>query len=203
MEIPIYVQGHKFFIRALAFDTLGGIDLVIGSPSLADIDATLEFRRNRIKFKHTTFVAHLTKSFTLQPHQVKIVSVAARLPSFLRNANLFLRTSRFVSQFTASNMLVKFRNGFASIVINNPLDRPISFSKDRQFGIVDLSHLTQIYTPICATSVSRQSTELMCYSVIDKSINSQNTKLSDYSPKVDMDISSKEPSNREVMYQKK
>ena len=97
MEIPIYVQGHKFFIRALTLDTLGGIDLVIGSPSLADIDATLEFRRNRIKFRHTTFVADLTKSFTLQPHQVKIVSVAARVPSYLCNANVFTYFSFCVS----------------------------------------------------------------------------------------------------------
>jgi hypothetical protein len=158
-------------------DTLGGIDLVIGSPAMREIDATLEFRKHRLRFKHTTFVANLTKSITLQPKQIKVLSLTARLPSFLRNANLFLRTSNFISQFTASNMLVKFHNGFASIVLSNPMDYPVSFTKHKPFGIIDLRNLTEIYTPVYATAVSQNSTQFLCYSAVPNSVGEDGQSL--------------------------
>jgi hypothetical protein len=171
LEIPIQLQNQKFIVKALALDTLGGIDLVIGTPALREIDACLEFRNHRLRFKHTTFVAYLTRTLTLQPNQVKIVNVSARLPAFLRNASLFVRTSRFISNFTASNMLLKFHNGFASLVLSNPMDCPVTFSHNKPFGIVDLKHLTQIYTPVYATAISEQATQFFCFSAVSMSDN--------------------------------
>ena len=166
MEIPIKIQNHQFVIRALAIDTLGGIDLVIGSPALREIDACLEFKQQRLRFRHTTFIARLTRSLTLQPGEVRIVNVSARIPAFLRNATLFLRTSKFMSQFTASNMLLKFHHGFATIVLRNPLNRTFSISHEKTFAIIDLRYLTKMYSPIFATAMSSTDTQLLCYSAM-------------------------------------
>ena len=171
LEIPIQIQGHKFLITAIALDTLGGINLVLGTPALREIDATLEFRHNRLRFRHTTFVACLTRSVTLQPGQLKIVNLTARIPAVLRNAALFIRTSRYISQFTASNMLLRFRNGFASLVVSNPTNRTMTLSQHKPFGIIDLKYLTQIYRPVCASAMSDQSTQLFCFSTVTKCQN--------------------------------
>ena len=74
LEIPIKIQSHTFIVRAIALDTLGGINLVIGSPFLSDIDATLEFRNNKLRFRHSTFPLKLTKSITLKPNVSSLLS---------------------------------------------------------------------------------------------------------------------------------
>ena len=161
IEIPITIHRHKFIVRALAMDTLGGVNLVLGTPALCDVDACLEFKRHKLHFKHSTFVAKLTKSVTLKPKHVKMVSVHARLPTALKDACHFVRTSRFVSQFTSTHMLLQFRNGYASLLVTNDSDTEITLHRDRIFGIIDLRYMTQVYNPIVATSANEDNTTLL------------------------------------------
>ena len=108
LEIPIKIQSHTFIVRAIALDTLGGINLVIGSPSLFDIDAILEFRNNKLCFRHSTFPLKLTKSVTLKPKHIHMVSFTCRLPAALRDATLIVRPTTCISNFCACHMLLQF-----------------------------------------------------------------------------------------------
>jgi hypothetical protein len=51
IAIEVQMCGHKFIIKALAVDTLGGIGLVVGNDALEDIDANLDFRHHQLRFK--------------------------------------------------------------------------------------------------------------------------------------------------------
>jgi hypothetical protein len=144
IEIPITIQRHKFIVRALAMDTLGGVNLVLGTPALSDIDASLEFRCHKLHFRHSTFVARLTKSVTLKPKHVLMVSVTAKLPNAIKDACHFVTTSKFMSQFTSSHMLLQFRNGYASLLVTNHSDKEVTLRHDKIFGIIDLRYMTQV-----------------------------------------------------------
>ena len=161
IEIPVTIQRHKFIVRALALDTLGGINLVLGTPALHDMDACLEFRSNRLRFRHSTFPIRLTKTIKLKPKMVRMVTVTAKLPAALRHATLFVRTSNFISQFSAIHMLLKFHKGYASLLVTNPLDHEVTLHSDKAFGFIDLRYLAQMYTSIIATSQDKTHTTLL------------------------------------------
>ena len=203
IEFPIFIQKHQFIVRALALDTLGGIDLVIGSPALREIDACLDFACQKLRFKHTTFTTKLTRSIQLRPHQSMHVTVTSRLPAPLRHATLLLRPSRFVAGFTASHMLVKFRNGYATILLHNPTDRHVTLSRDKLFGILDLRHLTSIYTHILATSQSDTQTVLFCQSGEKGDENHYNSVQSSTKTGANSNAAENSKLSRKQLYEKK
>ena len=177
IEIPIKIQSHSFIVKALALDTLGGLNLVIGSPSMADIDACLEFRHNRLRFKHSTFPLKLTKSVVLKPKYVQMVTVTARLPTALRDATLFVKPTSFISKFTASHMLLQFRNGYANLLLTNTSEKPVTLCKDKLFAVIDLRFLTQMYSQLLATDSNDRNTTLYYHATKSDSItdNANNT----------------------------
>ena len=48
-EMPM--QGHKFQISALIVDNLVGVDLILGTNTLAELDGTLNFKEHTFKIK--------------------------------------------------------------------------------------------------------------------------------------------------------
>ena len=164
IEVPVIIQRHKFIVRALALDTLGGINLVIGTPALQEIDACLEFKANRLRFRHSTFPVRLTRPITLKPKHVIMVSVTARLPAVLRDATLFMKTTKYMAQFTSAHMLLQFRKGYASLILTNPTDKDVILNDTNIFGFVDVRYLTQSYMHIVAASQDQARTTLLYWS---------------------------------------
>jgi hypothetical protein len=111
IEIPLIIGEHKFVIEARAVANLGGIDLVVGTQALEDIDAKLDFQSHRLKFNKSSIMLHTRQNFVLPPKQSKVVQLTGRLPNFLKNSQALIRTTSFTSKFTGPLSLVKFKNG--------------------------------------------------------------------------------------------
>ena len=58
IEVPLVLGAHKFVIDARACPHLGGINLILGTDSLVDIDAQMDFKSRQLKFKNTSINVH-------------------------------------------------------------------------------------------------------------------------------------------------
>ena len=157
LEIPLFMGSHKFVVEARAVQNLGGINLVIGTDALEDIDAKLEFKAHQLKFKSTSIVVRSRHNITLQPGQTRSITITGRLPYFLKNNQIMVRSTRFASQLTASQMLVKFASSVASIVVSNPFSRPVTISNSKPFGVINFNDLTNVYVPLASSDVLQDS----------------------------------------------
>ena len=151
---------------------------------MSDIDATLEFRNNKLRFRHSTFSLKLTKSVTLKPKYIHKVSVTCRLPAALCDATLFVRPTTYISNFCASHMLLQFRNGYANLLLTNTSNKPINLCKDKLFAVIDLRYLTQMYSQLLATDTTDKQTTLYYHSMSIVCQTDSATKMHDSATKM-------------------
>ena len=152
IEIPLVLGNHKFIIDARACSYLGGISLILGTDSLVDIDAKMDFKSRQLRFKNTSINVHSVHDTKLLPNQSKLVSITGKLPHFLRNNQAMLRLTKFGSQFTATNSLVKFHSGKASIVLYNPFNRAINLHKNKPIASIRFQDLANTFHPFNCNS---------------------------------------------------
>jgi hypothetical protein len=51
LKFELSIQGHRFKILGLIADHSTGIDVILGTQTLSELDGTLDFRSNRFKIK--------------------------------------------------------------------------------------------------------------------------------------------------------
>ena len=148
MDIPISIGGQPFIIEVRTVDTLGGIGIVLGSESLAKLDARLNFRKHQLHFKGTSINLNVCKDMTIQPGNTNIIQITGKLPNFLKNATAFIKSSKFATNYSFPRMLVKFDRGIANVVVCNPTRSPVTLNKNKAFATLAFSDLTNVYTPV-------------------------------------------------------
>jgi hypothetical protein len=160
IEIEVQMCGHKFIIKALAVDTLGGIGLVVGNDALEDIDASLDFRRHQLRFKSNSIVLKPVHTMILKPFQTRTITITGRLPHFLRNAQAMIQATNYISQFTCCKMLVQFENGVAVVVVTNPTNNNVKIRNDKAFATLNVNALTNMYLCMAGVNQSDDNTTL-------------------------------------------
>ena len=148
MDIPISIGGQPFNIEVRTVDTLGGIGIVLGTESLAKLDARLNFKKHQLHFKGTSINLNVCKDKTIQPGDTNIIQITGKLPNFLKNSTAFIKSSKFATNYSFPRMLVKFNRGIANIVVCNPTRSPVTLNKTKAFATLSFSDLTNVYTPV-------------------------------------------------------
>ena len=101
------IQGNIFNLTSHVVTTLGGMDLIIGSKSLKELQASLDFETNKLRFKSKSIPVKLVKDITLSPGEKRIVAIKAKLPQVVKNAEMYFQATKFMKQYTAPLSLVK------------------------------------------------------------------------------------------------
>ena len=163
IDVTVSIQGHKFLVTALVVNTLAGLSMVLGNTSLSELDASLDFRTNRLRFKSKSVLLKPTGNFIIQPHQSRSITLKGKLPNFLKNANILVSSLNFLEKLSPKFMLVQFRNSCTNIVVKNPFDKEITINDSRPVAVIDFKSMVNMYKAISHFEASEEKTVMHCY----------------------------------------
>ena len=158
IDIPLIIQGHKLIVTARMVSNLGGISLVLGDQSLAEIDSVLFFKSHRLAFKRKSIIIKSSANMVIAPNQSRVIKVTGKLPHVLKNASGLLKSTRFLSQFCPDQMLVTFKDYLANILVSNTSGREITIWENQPIATLNLRSLLNWYDPISSFSRSDDQT---------------------------------------------
>lgn len=187
IDVQIKMQGHKFVITALIMNTLGGINLVLGNKSLSEINASLDFQSHKLRFKCNSIPLKASGDYVIQPNQTRHIIIDGKVPSKLRHANMLAKSTKFLSKFTCTNMLIQLQSGRSTIIVHNGGNRPARISKNKPLATLDTKSITNFYCELAQVSADQEETTLHYFTCqgqeqdqyLKESANVENMKRSD------------------------
>ncbi len=75
-------------MTGLVVPSLGSLDILWGTQCLKEINASLDFTTNRLKFNCKSILLKVSQDVTLKPHQSKEIEFMGKLPIVLRNGDV-------------------------------------------------------------------------------------------------------------------
>ena len=164
IRFKVTIQNHIFEVNAYILPMLGGVDLVIGTKELANIDADLNFKRNTLKWKSKSIMAKTLKDVTLLPGQTRSLVITAKLPVCLRNAEVYLQLSKFMQSIAPSLCLVSMKKNHCTITVKNTTDRKIIVKSNKPIGTILLKKFGQLAekASLKVETVNEYTARLMC-----------------------------------------
>ena len=144
IKFEMHMQGHKFQISALIVDNLVGVDLILGTNTLKELDGTLHFRDHSFRIKPKTISFAPTNKLVVNPGQTKYVNLQSKTPSCVKNADVLLSANKHLSKCCPSTMIVSLHKGRAQIVVTNTGDKPVHFTKGRPIAFLNLAQLVTV-----------------------------------------------------------
>ena len=141
INFEVNIQGHKFKLSAVVVDNLVGVDLILGTNTLADLNGSLDFKDNRFKIKPKKVTFAPVNKVVLQPGETKQITLQGKTPSYVRNSNVVLNANRHLSKYCPDAMLVSIHKGRTQIVVTNTGDKPAYLIKGRPIASLDLGNL--------------------------------------------------------------
>ena len=143
VEVQIDIQGHMFMLKCVVLDTLGGVDLVLGNKALEDLRGSLDFEKHILHLKAKSIVATSMYQCNVKPGETVVIKLSARLPRFLRNADILFKPSRHlkVLQPTITAQLTRCRNYSFSICFVNQTNTAHTIKAGKVLGIVDMTYI--------------------------------------------------------------
>ncbi len=147
IKFKVKIQNHTIEITALAIDSLGTIDLILGNKSLSEVDSSLDFSNNTLHFKSRSILLKANKQITILPDETKTIELIGQLPSFLRNSDVHIKCNSFLSQFTPKYLLVHLRKGRATILAQNTSNKVAKIHINKPVAKLELDN-NQFYTRV-------------------------------------------------------
>ena len=144
VKFPLNIQGHKFEIAALIVSNLVGVDLILGTNTLSDLDGALDFRSNRFRIKCKTISFAPPTKVMIAPGDSKFLTLQGRTPAHLRNSDVVLTANKYLAQYCPTTMIVSLRRGRAQVLVTNSTYKPITFSKGRPIAFLDTTKLVNV-----------------------------------------------------------
>ena len=164
IEFPFKIEEHSFVVRAMIINNLGGVGLVLGQASLAELDAKLTFKSNKLEFKSKSVLLFPSTNYVIDPQQTRYITVTAKLPKFLKNSSIRIKSNKYFSRLCPEMMLVKFKKSEAVVLAKNDSQFPIILNKSRSVGTVELQSLTDLYDPVDSFTQKNGQTTLHLHS---------------------------------------
>ena len=96
IKFNITIQEHTFEITALAVPSLGSMDIILGTKSLQEIGACLDFSNKTLSFKNRSILLKASRNTKIKPGESKEIELVGKLPSFIRNRDVIIRSSKFL-----------------------------------------------------------------------------------------------------------
>ena len=140
ITFSIYVQKTLFEITAFIVPCIGGVDILLSTRAMKDLEATLCFRKNILRFKTKTVAVKINRNTILKPGESRILTIGAKLPDIIKSAEVYFKASKFLSQFLPELMLIKMRKGVSKIAVYNKTNKIVRIKCCKPIGSILLSH---------------------------------------------------------------
>ena len=154
IKFKCFIQGHKFEIAALIVNNLVGVDLILGTNTLSDLDGTLNFKNNRFRIKSKTISFAPPTKVTIQPGDSRLVTVQGRTPPHLRNSDVVLTANNYLARHCPTTMIVTLHKGRTQLLVTNSSDKPLTFSKGRPIAFLDTTKLVNVTQELPMDSIN-------------------------------------------------
>ncbi len=161
IKFKVKIQNHTIEITAFVIDSLGTIDLILGTKSLSELDSSLDFSNNTLHFKSQSILLKANKQITLLPGETKTIELIGQLPSFLRNSDVHIKCNSFLSQFTPKDLLVHLRKGRATILAHKTRSKVAKIHIDKPVAKLELDN-NQFYTRVHKIHMGKEKLILFC-----------------------------------------
>ena len=164
IKFKFLVQNHIFDINAFILPNLGGVDIVLGSRGLSQIDAKLNFRKNTLKWKSRSVLAKVMKDIILQPGTTKTIKIFAKLPESLKNAEVYLQVTKYMQNICPSLSIVSMRKNSSFITVTNNTNRKITIKSHKPIGVILIKRFGEIAVeaPLKVESTLQCAQRIMC-----------------------------------------
>lgn len=86
----VHIQGHRVQLNAFVTENLTGIDLLLGTDTLEQLNGVLDFSNNSFRIKPSAQRFRPTSKVVIYPGQCKYINVQSRVPSYVRNTEVIL-----------------------------------------------------------------------------------------------------------------
>ena len=126
IKFEMYMQGHKFKISALIVDNLVGVDLILGTNTLAELDGTLNFKDHVFTIKPKKISFAPTNKVVLNPGETKYINLQSKIPSCVKNSDVLISANKHLSKCCPSTMIVSLHKGRTRITVTNTSDIRLS-----------------------------------------------------------------------------
>lgn len=154
IRLEIMIQGHRFKISALVVDNLTGIDLILGTQTLSELEGTLDFKFNVFKIKHKKVTLTPTTKVIIKPGETKYLTLKGKVPPMIRNAEVIIRSGKHLARVCPTEFMVRLHRGRIDIPVTNPTQKNIQFDRDRYAASVNLSDLVNVAQPLPAKEIT-------------------------------------------------
>ena len=144
LTFGMVVQGQTLQVRAYIAPSLGGFDIVAGNDVLRKLEANICFKKGLLRWKSKGVIAKFVKPAILKPGESRVLTIKARIPGIVKNSEMYFKSTRFMSQFMPTNVLLKMYKGTARILVVNPTKRVVKFRADKPIGTVILSDFGKV-----------------------------------------------------------
>ena len=160
IEFPINIQNHEFKITALIVNNAGGIDIILGTNSLREIGAKLDFHSQTLRFKARRVQLHTVRNYTVKPGESATLTLKAKIPSFIKSREVLIQVHKFLRPFTPRDMVVKLRKGHTNILIHNSTNKSLRIKSSKPIGHVNLRAFGDVNFPVTHVSIGEEVTTL-------------------------------------------
>ena len=134
ITFSVSIQSKFFEMTCYVAPTLGGLDIIAGNNFLRTLEANMCFKSGSLRFKSKGIPVFTTKKVTLQPGEYRIVSARANVPNAIKNSELYLKSTRYMSQFMPNTVLVRMHKGYTRIGVKNTSRRPVVLRSEKPIG---------------------------------------------------------------------
>ena len=146
----IYVQHVKISLYAFIVDALIGVELVLGDDVLTELGGTLDFEAKIVKFRDKRIVLTPVRDYVIRPGRESHIVLRGRFPKIVKNSEFVVKTQGKLRSLTASELLVRAKNGSIVIPVANKTNRVIKLEKSKLLAIASTSSMVAIALPIPA-----------------------------------------------------
>jgi hypothetical protein len=127
---------------------LGGLDLIIGTKALAQLEAELNFQKKNLKFKSKSVLVKMARNTVIRPGESKTIIIKAKLPELLKSSEVYFQPSKFFSKFLPSLTLIKMFKHTSKLSIHNSSRKYLRLDHTKPMGCILLSHFLRVPTPL-------------------------------------------------------
>ena len=162
VKFVIQLDTHKIELTAMVIDTLGTIDLLIGTQSLSELDAQLCFTSNKLKLKSRSIPLKFTTSLHLKPGESRRVELVGKLPPFLRNSNVHIKSYKALAKVAPTDFLAQLHKGRTNMMVCNMTEGMVKFDNKRPVAMIELDSIDNFYQKIYRVHKGNDKTIMFC-----------------------------------------
>ncbi len=156
ITFQVNIQEHVFEMTGLVVPSLGSLDILWGIKCLKEINASLDFSTNTLKFNCKS-----SQDVTLKPHQSKEIELMGKLPNLLRNGDVVIKGNKLLNTIAPNVMLTRLLKDRIKIMVENNSNKVVKITKSKPIASLDLNLSQQLITPI--THIERTDNDTIMF----------------------------------------